>query len=385
MTDPGSKRRRSGRCDPTTCARRSDLPLQPVPLPHHRDAPRRRRHGHGLRARAPRRRQRRRRGRRRQDLPLELPLPAPHRRGHAPRSPQQPRRDGADRGDRAPEHPADLRLGADRRQLPVRHAAHGHDAARGDHEAQPDAARPHQAARAGARGRSATLHDARLDPPRLHAAQHPRRRGRERRLPVRLRSRDVARRRRRQTYRTYYRAGSSARRAGRSRPRRSTRPDGLPINTSLDIYAIGGALHGLFTEQLLYGEADDMWALLDPDRRGRRRRWREQGPLPRQRSRRAAPGDRGLPRARSGAAVPVGAGRRPGAARRCCASSDDAAPTPLRRSKTDGRADHRASARTCSRSAAAAARSNDHRRGRRRRRGRGPRLGLRGRDAASAA
>src|SRR4029079_3464299 len=34
------------------------------------------------------------------------------------------------------------------------------------------------------------------------------------------------------------------------------------INTSLDIYAIGGALHGLFTEQLLYGQADDSWALL---------------------------------------------------------------------------------------------------------------------------
>ena len=34
------------------------------------------------------------------------------------------------------------------------------------------------------------------------------------------------------------------------------------IQTSLDIYAIGGALHGLFTDQLLYGQADDMWALL---------------------------------------------------------------------------------------------------------------------------
>ncbi len=34
------------------------------------------------------------------------------------------------------------------------------------------------------------------------------------------------------------------------------------INTSLDIYAIGGAIHGLFTDKLLYGEADDMWALL---------------------------------------------------------------------------------------------------------------------------
>ena len=36
----------------------------------------------------------------------------------------------------------------------------------------------------------------------------------------------------------------------------------MPINTSLDIYAIGGAIHGLFTDQLLYGPADDMWALL---------------------------------------------------------------------------------------------------------------------------
>ena len=34
------------------------------------------------------------------------------------------------------------------------------------------------------------------------------------------------------------------------------------ISTALDIYAIGGALHGLFTDQLLYGAADDMWALL---------------------------------------------------------------------------------------------------------------------------
>jgi tRNA A-37 threonylcarbamoyl transferase component Bud32 len=34
------------------------------------------------------------------------------------------------------------------------------------------------------------------------------------------------------------------------------------ISTALDIYAIGGALHGLFTDQLLYGPADDMWALL---------------------------------------------------------------------------------------------------------------------------
>ena len=66
-----------------------------------------------------------------------------------------------------------------------------------------------------------------------------------------------------QTYRTYYKGrifGS---------PGWSVAPETVdqalmdsPINTSLDVYAIGGALHGLFTEQLLYGPADDMWALL---------------------------------------------------------------------------------------------------------------------------
>ncbi|HEY1550278.1 MAG TPA: protein kinase, partial [Kofleriaceae bacterium] len=66
-----------------------------------------------------------------------------------------------------------------------------------------------------------------------------------------------------QTYRSYYKGrifGS---------PGWSVAPETIdqalmdsPINTSLDIYAIGGALHGLFTEQLLYGQADDMWALL---------------------------------------------------------------------------------------------------------------------------
>ena len=66
-----------------------------------------------------------------------------------------------------------------------------------------------------------------------------------------------------QTYRTYYKGrifGS---------PGWSVPPETIDqalmdsnINTSLDIYAIGGALHGLFTEQLLYGQADDMWALL---------------------------------------------------------------------------------------------------------------------------
>lgn len=66
-----------------------------------------------------------------------------------------------------------------------------------------------------------------------------------------------------QTYRSYYKGrvfGS---------PGWSVAPETIDqalqdsnINTSLDIYAIGAALHGLFTEQLLYGTADDMWALL---------------------------------------------------------------------------------------------------------------------------
>ena len=66
-----------------------------------------------------------------------------------------------------------------------------------------------------------------------------------------------------QTYRTYYKGrifGS---------PGWSVAPETIDqalmdstIGTSLDIYAIGGALHGLFTDQLLYGPTDDMWALL---------------------------------------------------------------------------------------------------------------------------
>jgi serine/threonine protein kinase len=66
-----------------------------------------------------------------------------------------------------------------------------------------------------------------------------------------------------QTYRNYYKGrifGS---------PGWSVAPETIdqalmdsPIGTSLDIYAIGGALHGLFTDQLLYGQTDDMWALL---------------------------------------------------------------------------------------------------------------------------
>lgn len=66
-----------------------------------------------------------------------------------------------------------------------------------------------------------------------------------------------------QTYRNYYKGrifGS---------PGWSVAPETIDqalmdstIASSLDIYAIGAGLHGLFTEQLLYGAADDMWALL---------------------------------------------------------------------------------------------------------------------------
>lgn len=66
-----------------------------------------------------------------------------------------------------------------------------------------------------------------------------------------------------QTYRNYYKGrifGS---------PGWSVAPETIDqaltdstIATSLDVYAVGGALHALFTEQLLYGPADDMWALL---------------------------------------------------------------------------------------------------------------------------
>ena len=63
------------------------------------------------------------------------------------------------------EHPNILPtyvVGADRRQLPVRHAAHGHDAARGDRQAQPDAARAHASCSCRRSRGSSTLHAARL-------------------------------------------------------------------------------------------------------------------------------------------------------------------------------------------------------------------------------
>src|ERR1700733_1922617 len=66
-----------------------------------------------------------------------------------------------------------------------------------------------------------------------------------------------------QSYRTYYKGRIFGSPGWSVAP--ETIDQGLmdsPINTALDIYAIGGALHGLFTDQLLYGPADDMWALL---------------------------------------------------------------------------------------------------------------------------
>ena len=35
-----------------------------------------------------------------------------------------------------------------------------------------------------------------------------------------------------------------------------------PIDVSLDLYAVGTAIFALFTEDLPYGEAEDMWSLL---------------------------------------------------------------------------------------------------------------------------
>jgi serine/threonine protein kinase len=66
-----------------------------------------------------------------------------------------------------------------------------------------------------------------------------------------------------QSYRTYYKGRIFGSPGWSVAP--ETVDQGLidsAIDTSLDIYAIGGALHGLFTDQLLYGQADDMWALL---------------------------------------------------------------------------------------------------------------------------
>ena len=35
-----------------------------------------------------------------------------------------------------------------------------------------------------------------------------------------------------------------------------------PVSTALDVFAVGGAIHAMFTDQLPYGPTDDMWGLL---------------------------------------------------------------------------------------------------------------------------
>jgi tRNA A-37 threonylcarbamoyl transferase component Bud32 len=65
------------------------------------------------------------------------------------------------------------------------------------------------------------------------------------------------------TYRNYYR-GRIFGSPGWSVPP-ETIDQGLldaVMSSALDIYAIGAALHGLFTDEMLYGPSDDMWALL---------------------------------------------------------------------------------------------------------------------------
>jgi hypothetical protein len=36
----------------------------------------------------------------------------------------------------------------------------------------------------------------------------------------------------------------------------------LPVTLALDVFAVGGALHALFTDEMPYGKVDDMWGLL---------------------------------------------------------------------------------------------------------------------------
>ncbi|MCE9577179.1 MAG: protein kinase [Deltaproteobacteria bacterium] len=65
------------------------------------------------------------------------------------------------------------------------------------------------------------------------------------------------------TYRALYR-GRIFGSPGYSVPPETVDPGMLdcPVTTALDIYAIGGALHALFTDEMPYGPTDDMWGLL---------------------------------------------------------------------------------------------------------------------------
>jgi len=66
-----------------------------------------------------------------------------------------------------------------------------------------------------------------------------------------------------QTYRSYYK-GQIFGAPGWSVAPETVDPALMdsPVTTALDVYAIGAAVHGLFTDELLYGPTDDMWALL---------------------------------------------------------------------------------------------------------------------------
>lgn len=65
------------------------------------------------------------------------------------------------------------------------------------------------------------------------------------------------------TYATHYR-GRVFGSPGYSVPPETVDPGlaELPVTAALDIFAVGGALHALFTDELPYGKADDMWGLL---------------------------------------------------------------------------------------------------------------------------
>ncbi len=65
------------------------------------------------------------------------------------------------------------------------------------------------------------------------------------------------------TYATHYR-GRVFGSPGYSVPPETVDPGlaELPVTIALDIFAVGGALHALFTDEMPYGKVDDMWGLL---------------------------------------------------------------------------------------------------------------------------
>ncbi|MBE7451191.1 MAG: protein kinase [Kofleriaceae bacterium] len=65
------------------------------------------------------------------------------------------------------------------------------------------------------------------------------------------------------TYSTHYR-GRVFGSPGYSVPPETVDPGlaELPVTAALDVFAVGGALHALFTDEMPYGKVDDMWGLL---------------------------------------------------------------------------------------------------------------------------